>query len=184
MDRYFAPIKDPSLSPEEGAKPLTMGDMQAHQKRLEQNARIRSFQEDLRGLPTKPVIFGEGDSSVTHVFDSEQAVHEFAESVRRGLSEGFSAQQLLMLHKGPALINQAYEKGRRDAQVHLERQRAGVQVQNSGQGNNTPAPERAAEAPTERQGRKGMSIQDRLAKIDPRYYDSFMKGEVDISDRG
>ena len=58
MERYFTPVQDPTFTPEDAAKPLTLADMTAHQKRVEQANRLRSFQADLRGLPDKPVVFG------------------------------------------------------------------------------------------------------------------------------
>lgn len=130
-----------------------------------------------------PISFGDGDARVTHAFGDEAEVHSFAGLTRQVLTDGITHEQLRMLHHGPRLVKDAYEKGRADAMKTLEKSRAGVTVQNPGQGEDTPAGEVqiAAADPKTKEGRRGLSIQDRVKALDPKYYESFMKGEEDFT---
>ena len=177
LDKYFKQPDAGVLTPEDAAKPITRADMIAHQERVEQTNKIRQFHDDLRSIVNKPVTFG-GDLGLSHAFETAEQVDDFARFSSRILSNGLSAQQLLMLHSGDRLLQQAYEKGGRDFETKLSKGRQAAAPITPGQPE-SPTRVVTPEAPNNKRS-KVESTEDILKRTNPDYYAAIMKGDVNL----
>lgn len=179
LRQYFKPVETPSFKPEDASKPLTPEMWEKYNSQLQRSQQVQAFHADLGSIVEKPYAEEIGDIKLSHVFDSDESVDEFARFSADTLSKGLSAKQLLTLHRRDAMLNQAYEAGQRAAEARLASGKAGA-VATGSKPPVVPDPRSAQARPNGEKPRSEMTVEDHLMKIDPEFHGKLLRNEVKL----
>lgn len=184
LQKYLKTPSMPELKAEDASKPLTQADFQRYQEHTDRVRHVQGFHNDLMESVDRPFTHEQGDIKLSHAFDADEQVDDFAQFSANILARGPSARQLRQLHHFDNFIQQAYEAGAKAAEARLGQNKTqALQTGNGQQKVVTPNKEQVQQQNNNGgQKRKSqMSVEDHLKQIDPEYHQKLLKGEIDLA---